>query len=166
RLNDGGISYLAGKLAPACNPEIKRRQIDGRVSHLRRLMRERLKRYHVSGDLDALLEDRRQKARTVVNHLIRCVQAQRFGTLLGRMQVEYGEIADVYFRVETQTEEGNGAASNAPQTGFMVGRGVDTAKLVADVFGDEGAGVDLGESTDQADRFAEGALDAWTLRVR
>jgi hypothetical protein len=166
RLNDGGISYLAGKLAPACNPEIKRRQIDGRVSHLRRLMRERLKRYHVSGDLDALLEDRRQKARTVVNHLIRCVQAQRFGTLLGRMQVEYGEIADVYFRVETQTEEGSGAASNAPQTGFMVGRGVDTAKLVADVFGDEGAGVDLGESTDQADRFAEGALDAWTLRVR
>lgn len=169
KLNDGGISYLAGKLAPACNPEIKRRQIDGRVSHLRRLMRERLKRYYVTGDLDALLEDRRQKAKVVVNHLIRCVQSQRFGGLLARMQVEYGEIADVYFRVETQTGDGGTDAAGAkkPQAGFMVGRGVDTAKLVADVFGDEeGAAADLGESADQADRFAEGALDAWTIRVR
>lgn len=169
KLNDGGISYLAARLAPTCNPDIKRRQIDGRVGILRRQMRERLKHYYVSGDLNVRLEEARVRARTVVQHLIRCVQVQRFGFLLSQLQVDYGEIADVYFRVETQTSESSSPGTPAQAQSVMVGRSVDTAKLFADVFHDDEAApsaATLGEAQDQADRFAEGALDAWTLRVR
>ena len=51
RLNDGGVTYLAESLSPVCSPEIKLRQIAGRLGIQRLAMRERLSRYFVGGDL-------------------------------------------------------------------------------------------------------------------
>ena len=39
-LNDGGIRYLAEKLRPVCNPDLKRQQIEGDLAEWRRRLAE------------------------------------------------------------------------------------------------------------------------------
>lgn len=162
KLNDGGVAYLAERLAPACNPDLKRNQIDGRVAHLKKQMAERLKRYFISGDINERLDEARGRARNVAQHLIQTIQAQRFGLLLSQLQVEFNEISDVFFRIETQPAPARGG----PSSGIMVGRGVDPMALFRDVFGDETPSAALADVTDQNDRFAEAAIDTWTLKMR
>ena len=164
RLNDGGISYLAERLAPVCNPDIKRRQIEARISNLRRQMVDKLGRYYVSGDLDEILRKRRAAAHKVVKRLAMCIQSQRFGHLLREMQVTDTDLADLYYQVETRPN-GDGAGP-APVHG-AIGTPVDAGALLAEVFGEDLPVAEEEESTvvpaarDQADRFADAVVERW-----
>ena len=137
RLNDGGITYLAGLLAPVCNPDIKRRQIEERIASQRALMLERLRRYYVSGDLHEELRKRRVAANNAVRRLAQCVQAQRFGKLLRTMQLDDALLADVYYQVETRMDGDNGASAQTPASRATIGPTVAADDLLADVFGEE-----------------------------
>jgi hypothetical protein len=169
RRNDGGISYLAEQLRPVCHPEIKRKQIETRVAELSRLMAERLRRYYVSGDMQAELVKRREQARTVSRSLAQCAADQTFGHLLKEMQVDYDLLAEIFYRVEV--EPANGADGKEEKSGpAPVGKRVDPGALLSEVFFDEPASpaFELAESgpADQAERFADMALAEWMELLR
>ena len=180
RLNDGGISHLAGSLAPVCNPEIKRRQIDGRIDLQRAQMQERLSRYFISGDLDEELRKRKAAAAMVVRNLAQCVQSQRFGQLLRAFQMRDADLADLYYDVETYGSNGRAAAEDGggqkrPQV--TIGRAVDADELLADVFGEttlppidmdaaDAEPASAPAALDHAELFAEEVLKHWMTESR
>jgi hypothetical protein len=105
RLNDGGVTYLAESLSPVCSPEIKLRQIAGRLGHQRAAMHERLSRYFVGGDLAEQRAKRVGRAEEIVKALEGCAAKQRFAALLLELQVRDGELADILYRVETEVSQ-------------------------------------------------------------
>ena len=166
RLNDGGITYLATSLAPVCNPDIKRRQIEERVTRQRTLMLDRLSRYYVSDDLQQELDRRRQAATNTVRRLAQCVQAQRFGKLLRAMQLDDALLADLYYQVETGAPASEEVEDRPLPT---IGPTVAADDLLADVFGDDLEAMLAEESTapppsvprDHAGAFADAVLERW-----
>ena len=168
RLSDGGISYLAEQLAPVCNPDIKRRQIEERVAYQRQQMLERLRRYYLSDDLETELRKRRQAAANVVRRLASCVQAQRFGKLLRAMQMDDDLLADLYYQVETRSNDSGGNGDDRPPP--TIGPTVAADDILADVFGDQLTDVlSDDEATapppaaprDHAAAFADAVLARW-----
>jgi hypothetical protein len=104
RLNDGGIDYLAGLLEPMCEPGIKYQQLDERLSKVRRDMLERVKRFHVSDDVEIRLQERRQVAHRVVDGLYEAADYGRFGAVLESLQIEPGALGDAMYRAENQPD--------------------------------------------------------------
>ncbi len=104
KLNDGGISYLAARLAPVCNPDIKLTQIATRLRTQRVAMRQRLAPYFVGGDLAEQRAQRLARAEDTIKALTVCANAQRFGKLLSCLQLRDTELTDLLYRVKTETE--------------------------------------------------------------
>lgn len=104
RLNDGGIDYLASLLEPMCEPGIKYEQLDERLSKVRQDMLERVKRFHVSDDVEIRLEERRQVAHRVVDGLYEAADYGRFGAVLESLQIEPGGLGDAMYRAENQPD--------------------------------------------------------------
>jgi hypothetical protein len=157
-LNDGGIRYLAEKLQPVCNPDLKRQQIEGDLAEWRRRLAERLAPFYVSTDAEKEREKKRKLAQAIAQRLVGTASAQRFGELLRALQVDDEDLESVYYRVEGLDSGNNGQS-------VTVGRAADpTAMLSAlglngDVAGD-------GESmTDQADRFARASVELWVEKL-
>ncbi len=123
-LNDGGVSYLAENLRPVCNPELKRQQITGQLERLRQQISERIGHYYVSGNPEQEFEKRVAVSHQIAEHLIDSAGAQRFGELLHALQVDSGELEDIYYRIETRlpddTEKG---------TAPSIGTAVDKSKM-------------------------------------
>lgn len=105
QLNDGGISYLANRLKPLCNPMLKRQQIAGRLNRLRREMTERMSAFYIDNDPQRELERRRAAARRVAGHLRSCAVNQRFGRLLSALQITEVDLASIFVRLDTQSSE-------------------------------------------------------------
>ncbi len=114
-LNDGGVGYLASALAPVCNPALKQSQVAARLATLREQMSERLRRFHVSDDLEERLEQRLAVASQIVEDLYGTADLGRFGHLLQALQVPADELADVLYRAEAQPPEDTVIVSQ-PQT--------------------------------------------------
>lgn len=104
KLNDGGIDYLAGLLEPMCEPGIKHEQLEERLSKIRQDMLERIKRFHVSDDVEIRLEERRQVAHRVVDALYEAADYGRFGAVLDSLQIEPGALGDAMYRAENQPD--------------------------------------------------------------
>ncbi len=151
RLNDGGVSHLAQAVAPVCNPLIKTRQIGARLDLLRRTMRERLKRYHVTDDLAEQRLLRQGAARDVVENLLACASDQRFGGLMRLLQSNDIELSDVFLNL-------------AKRGGLPTGRRISDQRL-RDALGLESQsnGRDI---LDAADAFAHAAVEHWVGTMR
>jgi hypothetical protein len=152
RPNDGGITYLAEKLRPVCNPNLKSEQVAGRIEDLGVAMAQRLRPYFHTGNMAAELERAAQNARDVQRALVRCAEAQRFGALLRALQVTSDQMLDVWWRLQSEPEHA------AP---------IGVASLGADYGGELGITIDEGDETqtlarDRFDRFADLAIAAWT----
>lgn len=166
-LNDGGVGYLAEQLTPVCDPAIKRKQIEERLSALKRHLGERLGKFHVGGSLAEQMTARRNAARQVAMQLVHCAGAQRFGLLLRRLQVTHDALVDAYWRVQMLPAEA--AAADARGAGITVGRGADPNRMMAKLFGNDAPAATSAPpapSLDQADRFADAALAAWMQGLR
>ena len=107
RLNDGGVSYLAERLAPVCNPNIKLTQIATRLRSQKLAMHQRLAPYFVSGDLAEQRAVRIARAEEVVKALTVCANARRFGKFISVMQLPGSEIEDLLYRVKTEADLGS-----------------------------------------------------------
>ena len=165
KLNDGGVAYLAECLAPVCNPDVKRRQIEVRISLQRAAMRDRLTRYFASGDLSEEVKKRRTAAADAVRHLARCAQAQRFGELLRAMQLDDATLADLFYEVEVLGIESGGDAAHAQAA---IGQPVTIESMLGDVFGDDapelaGTEPSSAEETvlDHAGQYADAVVRLW-----
>ncbi len=153
RLNDGGVTYLAQSIAPVCNPHIKIKQIAARLDLLRKTMRERLQRYHVTEDLAEQRAQRGAAAREVVKNLLRCASEQRFGGLMRVLQTSDIELGDVFFNLETR------------RGGILpIGRRIDHRK-VGEELGIE-ADAETSSPGDTADLYADAAVEHWVETIR
>lgn len=164
RLNDGGITLLAERLAPVCNPALKRGQVAARLAELARGLATRLEPYFHSGDLDAELKKRRAAARDAGLRILQhTAPAQRFGAMLREWTSPADNLSDLFYRVQLKPPAEDGIA--AP-----IGRAVDGGGLAAEFL--EGLG-DAPAPTSASSRprdlaalFAEAALDAFAERLQ
>jgi hypothetical protein len=153
RPNDGGITYLAEKLRPVCNPMLKAEQVAGRIEDLAVAIAQRLRPYFHTGNMVEELERAAQNARDVQRALVRCAEAQMFGALLRALQVTSDQMLDVWWRLQSEPEHA------AP---------IGVASLGADYGGELGITID--DDTDGArslardrfEHFADLAIAAWT----
>jgi len=191
-LNDGGIGLLAERLRPVCRPELKLRQIEGRLNDLRTRMGQRLKGYYVSGDREAERLKRRQDLEeTVIPCLIDCMEATRFGVLQRRLMVSAKDMERVFkqmrfrFSRPRAPDQGTAAAPEAARPaqrprGFgmslrdRVKTGPSNGNGAGNGHGDTGSQGETGghdaakpaPSNDSAALFIDAVLQSWSSQLR
>ncbi|THB64316.1 MAG: type III effector HopL1 [Desulfovibrio sp.] len=177
-VNDGGVTYLREQLRPLCNPELKRSQIRSNVKEYAERLSSRLAQYFRSDDKE---EERRKKAelaKKLSAILARCIESQRFGELLGELQLADHDLYDLYFHSDGD-ETGNGGeeASQPDLPGLSeagIGETVSAEDLLSDVFGagttvESSLGASGGngsKATDEAGRNAQAIERYWVGRMR
>lgn len=113
-LNDGGVSYLLGKLTAVCRPDAKRRQIGGQIEKLAADLALKLQDFHISDDIEARIEAKRQAAADVIDALEYALQSHRFGAVLARLLVTQDAIFDRILRVPSVTRISSAVSAAAP----------------------------------------------------
>lgn len=164
RLNDGGITLLAERLAPVCNPALKRAQVAARLAELGRALAARLEPYFQSGDLEAELKKRREGARSAGLRLLQhTAPAQRFGAMLREWTIPPDHFSDLFYRVQLRPPPDDGI-------GAPIGAAVDGGGLASEFLeglGDEPAPPAVATAPrDMAALFAEAALDEFAERLQ
>ena len=151
RLNDGGISFLANRLRPVCDPALKRRQVSARLADLAERLRARLLPHWHSEDLTQELAKRRAASRAVAVALAKAVERQRFGHLLRAISPDAEEIAAVLSRTRF-------VASEIP-----IGTRSGAGHLISELdFGDDPPpSVETSGPEDEAEHLASVALKLW-----
>lgn len=164
RLNDGGISLLAERLAPVSNPALKRGQVAARLDELGQAMAARLEPYFHTGDLEAELKKRRDAARNASLRLLQhTVPAQRFGAMLREWTVAPDQLADLFYRVQLRPPPEDGLA--APIGAAVDGGGLANEFLEA--LGDAPPPAAVAAAPrDMAAQFADAAFAEWAERVQ
>jgi hypothetical protein len=163
RDNDGGISYLAERLRPVCDPALKAEQITGRLAELAGDIAKQLRPHYHTGDLAAELERTRAAARVLVRALLACVQVQMFGPLLRALQVTQDQVTSVYWRMQSEPDDTPvpiGTVSNATDYGELGDLLDDPAPTAAALPArhrfDRLADLAIGDWTQGMQSFAEG----------
>jgi len=172
RPNDGGLSYLVSLLTPVCDPAIKRAQVRGQLDEQLRRLTDRLSGFHSGSDSEA--RQKKQKvAQQVVMGLGPCVKQQRFGELLGVLQLRPEDLRSIYLRVASH-RSGNGVKDDRQHRGAQaVGASIDLNNIFSDVFGTEQAAPATpaaARSTqnrlaDRPQRYADEVFGHWLDRV-
>jgi len=170
-LNDGGIAYIAERLAPVCNPALKRHQVFEQLKTLTARVSARLEPFHVTDDKEAELAKRRDDARRIGRQLLACAQSQAFGLLLRELQVAGDDLAGLFRKQQLAATEGP-TVVNAP-----VGVRAKARELTDDfeaMFEDEAPVATKGasppseenaEPTDLPDMLARAAITDWLERM-
>ena len=168
KLNDGGVSYLRDKLAPLCNPDIKRIQIAGKVQEEIAQLHTRLSVYFKSGDMNEELNRKKELGKGLTQCLGKIVQIQRFGEFMREFHLPVHDCFDLYLQAENPplSEESEGGSTPAPQSAANVSFGERTlgTDLFDDLFGDpapadepaaaSSSQPELQESKDEAQYFS------------
>ena len=97
RLNDGGVSYLAGALEEVCKPGMKQAQARNRMNDLKKRMREVLVPHYVPTDSEQRVAERTAIAEGVIADFEECVARQAFGAFLRGLCVDRGELVDAFY---------------------------------------------------------------------
>ncbi len=164
RLNDGGVTHLAARLAPVCNPALKRGQVAARLAVLAKAMAQRLDPFHVSDDREAERGKRRAEGAVAARAMASAAAAQRFGLMLRAMMVEAEALQAAFTRLVLSAPEEQAAT---PIVGAAVAE-ADLAGELAGLFGEEAVPASAPTPrrvTDMADRLAEAALETWGERL-
>ncbi|MBI3454016.1 MAG: hypothetical protein HY057_14515, partial [Rhodospirillales bacterium] len=162
---DGGVGYLVDALSRVIAPDLKLRQIGERIEEQARQLAAVLERFHDSDD-DERRARRRAVAARVVEGLLGCVGAQRFGEFLAYLQLDEDEIWRLYLGVADwhATTGGDRAASASVSARADVGKiasrlGVRSATNGAD---DRPGGA---PAMDRAEKYADEVIRRWTDKV-
>ncbi len=99
-VNDGGITYLAQHLQPVCDPQIKLRQLEGRLNAITQDMRERLVPYYVDDDLEKQREKKKLIRDELTQWLGGLIQESRFYDLLDEFVITDDDLREVYWSVD------------------------------------------------------------------
>jgi hypothetical protein len=97
RLNDGGVSYLAGALEQVCRPGMKQAQARNRMNDLKKRMSEVLVPHYVPTDSEQRVTERTAIAEGVIADFEECVARQAFGAFLRGLCVDRGELIDAFY---------------------------------------------------------------------
>jgi hypothetical protein len=163
KLGDGGVSYLAERLEPVCNPEIKLRQIETRVLDERGQMRARLEPFFVEGDMAEQKAQRLEAAKNVLRSVAVCAEKQTFGELLRFLQLETNDLIEIFRDVSSLSDGTEEAAAS-------VGKAPKAESLLSSLFGADGAPAGDGAGADPetpsrprdlAGRYADAVMETW-----
>lgn len=113
RLNDAGMSYLVECLAPVCVMANKRKQVANQAEALRAALRRPLQGFHVSDDLELQEQQRLEKLEPALEAVAGAVVSGRFGTLLGQLQFDAAEAAEVILSPPTVARAARATAGAA-----------------------------------------------------
>jgi hypothetical protein len=109
---DGGIGYLLASLTPAAQPAAKHRQLNTHLVDLRRRLRSRLLRLHLSNDPSQIGEWRRQLSIVAQGRLDRVEQADRMHILQTGLGVTEAELSVLYFGVLNAAPQSKAGSGN------------------------------------------------------
>ncbi|MFI5001311.1 MAG: virulence factor SrfC family protein, partial [Reyranellales bacterium] len=109
RINDGGISYIVRRLTPICDPATKAAQVRNRLAELRTDIVRELERFHVAGDVEIRIAQRRQVGNRIMERLYDTNDPVQLGSLLKSMQVDGGDLAAYLYSVLVQGAATEGA---------------------------------------------------------
>lgn len=114
-INDGGISHLADRLAPTCDPDLKFNQIQPRLEALAQQVQRLLGDFYEAGDLQRRMQERREEASRVVQRLAR--QTPQIGRFIAFLETDQDTMGTVFLEV-ARGEAGSaaGSAGAADQT--------------------------------------------------
>ncbi len=154
--NQGAAAdFVRSTLRPVTSASSKKRQFDARLSELRRRLKGRLRRYHVSNDPGRTAEWRRQVANVAQSRLHRCAETGRLGHLLEALMVRESELIALFHR------SGSPASVIAPELpGPAAGKGE---------YHEEGGmalALRRGEDAARCERNATRALVYWFRHMR
>ncbi len=153
--NDGGISYLADRLRPVCDPALKAEQIDGRLTDLARDIDRQLRPLFHDGDMAAELDRARVQARELARELVACASAQRFGALLRALQVTTDQVSSIFWRLQSEPDGDQGPVGAASGAG-------DYDDLLGGLLGEPAAAPAQPGARDRFERFADLTLEDWS----
>ncbi|WP_428564684.1 MAG: virulence factor SrfC family protein [Solidesulfovibrio sp. DCME] len=136
QLNDGGIRLLRERLRPACNPQLKRQQIETSLLERKEILLTRLKAFWKSDNR----EEKRQQQMALSQHLARIfatlIQGQRFGEFLCWLCVKDHDLHAMYYEARREMEQAAASSETTASPASVVGVTVDAVDLLADIFGD------------------------------
>jgi len=82
RLNDGGISLIRERLRPACNPQLKRTQIETSLAERQERLAARFKTYWKSDDKEEARQQKKVLGQKLARIFAALIQGQRFWRVL------------------------------------------------------------------------------------
>lgn len=147
--NDGGISRLAGALAPVCVRALKTRQLSARAEELAHGVYDRLRGHWRSDNRDAEIAQAKQRAGQIFVALKDVVRYQSLGSLLLRLCVTSELISSVLWRMEMEPEDKIDIGVHGGEIGipdFLQDLSLQDTKITA---------------KDRFTRFADMLLAAW-----
>ena len=160
-INDGGIKYLADKLAPTCDPDLKYDQILPRASSLSENMRRDFEEFYEAGDIAERVKERRGKAREVALALHK--NPEMIGQFIAYLEASESLLGNVFMGVTRgmRDDDNNNAGPAASNAGSIV---LDSDFLHDD---DEPAPVkdDQKEDRSLATQFGTAAVEQWLQRL-
>lgn len=126
-LNNGGVTYLAEKLAPVCNIKLKSAQVQTRVEQSAERLLSRLREHHISDDLDKVRKKRTDAVDEAIDTVITYAESERFCHLIDMMQID----SKIMRRVLDRMQNGNGKGSaSAPSPRAAAASGNTISRLL------------------------------------
>jgi Putative bacterial virulence factor/Sel1 repeat len=155
-LNDGGIAYIAERIAAVCDPQTKLMQIRGRLLQAAEEFRRRFGAFYDAGA--AASRDQKRVQAFDLAHAIGRSEAGSagFGPFLRSFALREAEMRELYLTVLHDAKEALPAALpvDAPASGSIFDLDQDRPERSRASFGD------------RAELFAEAALHGWIIRLR
>jgi hypothetical protein len=159
RLNDGGVSYLAERLAEVCRADTKPSQIAMRLSQLRVAAAGHLRPHYVPTDAEELLRERREMAQKVARGLAGARRQNAFGRMLRGLCIHQDELSNALFdaRLRAFDEEPSGGAGHEDEL---------VEQLLAARFGVSGSGTTkTNHGRTSLQRLADAAVAVWAKHM-
>jgi len=145
RLNDGGITYIREKLAPLCNPDSKRKQLESDIkAHLEKIC-TRLNLFYKSDDKEVERQQKEQLCRSLSKILANIAHKQKFGEFLSKLTIKDNDLYDLYFEARTRSLMDQ---SENNQSEVLVGTRISQDEILEDIFGEDFA-ADLDEQDNE-----------------
>jgi hypothetical protein len=96
KLNDGGVTYLIGALAPLCDARTKLEQDAQALDAVRQSLHQLMGRFYVSSDADKRIEQRLQAVNAVFDQLYQ--EKAKLGLLLRGLQLDFVDLREHFHR--------------------------------------------------------------------
>jgi len=111
RLNDGGATYLAEKLGPVCDPDLKYAQILPRAQKLAQAARSALDPYFDQDDVATRVKRRQERAKAIAGSIVRSPTAYIIGLFISEFYVSDEALEQAYLDYARARPAGNGDAT-------------------------------------------------------
>ena len=155
-LNDGGITYLADRLAPVCDPDLKFEQVQPRAEKLAHQILSELGNFYEEGDLQKRVAERGGKA-TEVQRQLREAPGM-IGCFLRELVADEASLGQRY--LDTMRRAGEEGEAEGPRHQVM------PSSFMIDLPGDEQAPGPAAAEKNGNHLFGKEAIENWLDELR